>query len=175
LQTDEGFEATLSLLRKSKQVEHLRIFGCHRVADIIMAFHTFGTTLSLTLVARDLDTLRDGLSGIPTTNRNNTLRSLKLEIFSLDSLLLGNHWQNLDAVLSSLRWVEDISLDILFKDHDVGSIREKQKSLTELLKTQLTCLSNRTSPNFKFSAHLKRVSAPAVVRLLGYRRIGGVW
>ena len=117
-----------------------------------MAFHTFGTTLSLSLVTLDFNALCDGLSGIPATN--NTLRSLRLDIHDF---LHGNrsHWGKLDAVLSSLRWLEDISLEILFCG-DFRSIREKQESLTDLLNTQLTRLSNRTSPNFKFSAQLKQ-------------------
>jgi hypothetical protein len=181
--TNEDVEVTRSLLKESNQLEELRVKGkkCfitfpHFKLILVLTvanhgpatasaslsglgdlgFHTFGTTLCISLCAVDCKSPRifcglcNELSAMSIAN--NTLKTLRIELKTdvLEISSSGDHeWERLDVILSGPRWsfLENISIDIIALDYR----NTPRELLPDSPKRQLTRLSTRTSFNFKFS------------------------
>lgn len=127
--------------------------------DSVHAFHTFGTTLWLSLRSR---AFRNGfffqlcseLSALATPT--NILKNLRLEMYANDAFEVSSRdeWGKLDAVLSSPGWfcLDQVFLDLITWD---GLTREVLELLSDLPNTHLSRLS---SHNFKLLVRLQ--SAP---------------
>lgn len=117
-----------------------------------LGFHTYGTTLCISLWVGDFKAPRGFFSGLcnelsAMSIANITLKTLRIEI-NADALKIpySGEWGRLDAILSGPRWssLENISIDIL-------TWETPERFPTDFPKTQLTRLSTRTSSNFRFS------------------------